>query len=396
MEMNLAASVAALAYLFASGEDFDFAALPHYGPSREWVEKVANGLGKGKATEQEIESLALMFEAPHGERHFPSAAIVACDPEWQADCDAVAMEVHARKATIPELFCFQLFKSWQADRATVAAAVAKSARAKPQLISGTVVEGPDSKPVAGARIVGIFPAQSVSDEQGRFSLATRTNQFGFAFAFIRAPGREFAVRIPADAEPPSAYTASIVRLQPGATLSGIALDESGQPAENASVRLCVSPPDAPLSTRVFQTATDGAGRFRFEEMPPAGLIRSFEIKSTGAAYLAKSNVKYDGPDKTAAARVFHLNRTASVRGKVTGADARPVFAAYVELKDANGYVHSRTYTNRRGEFLHPAVPPGSYRAIAEKVGRAMGFVPIEVADKPIEGVNVPMPRGEYI
>ncbi|HVJ83177.1 MAG TPA: hypothetical protein VNC50_19075, partial [Planctomycetia bacterium] len=94
----------------AGAEDLDFAALPHYGPSREWVEKVANGLGRGRATAEEVEETTRLFGRAQDlpwEGKFAEAAQVAADAEWRRDCDAIAAKLHGRRASIPELFWWQ-------------------------------------------------------------------------------------------------------------------------------------------------------------------------------------------------------------------------------------------------------------------------------------------------
>ena len=99
------------------GKDLDFAALPQFSPSKEWVAKAIEATGR-KATEIEIEESARLFDATIGDptrRRFPPAALVAADPRWQAECDAIAQEIHGRKATVPELYWFQRFGFNQTD-----------------------------------------------------------------------------------------------------------------------------------------------------------------------------------------------------------------------------------------------------------------------------------------
>jgi hypothetical protein len=191
--------------------------------------------------------------------------------------------------------------------ACVAAAQSRPANsaakdASPYRITGTVVSAKDGAPIPNARLRtnllgrgvvggrpggrqfgGQFPAQADgfdADEHGHFSVAMPSagswQLTAMARGFVGQAYDEHEQFSSSIVLTPEAPTIDLTfRLWPEAVITGVVLDEAGEPVRNAQVTLLNSPPPAPdhatpsMGVRAM-VQTDDRGMYEFASLAPGG------------------------------------------------------------------------------------------------------------------------------
>ena len=174
-----------------------------------------------------------------------------------------------------------LIQTTAAPRDTRAAAIGTG------VLSGTVLSADgDARPVRRARVTCsaselTAPLSAITDDRGRFS-------------FLRLPAGRYAIGITRDAWVPTAFGARaaartgtaiplaegqhaeiVVRMMRGAVITGVLLDESGQPAVNTTVRAMrntMQNGDRRFVTFGTSATTDDRGVYRIYGLPPGDYI----------------------------------------------------------------------------------------------------------------------------
>ncbi|HVJ83179.1 MAG TPA: carboxypeptidase-like regulatory domain-containing protein [Planctomycetia bacterium] len=378
------------------GKEVDFAALPQYSPSKEWVAKAIEATGR-KATEIEIEDVTRLFDGASsnpGRRRFPEAALIATDGRWQADCDAIAQEVYGRKATVPELYWFGQFGLNLTDARARARGVKHWASKRPAEVAGKAIDQETDKPIARARVVA-ERAETTTDADGKFSFKAPPDQFGEYKLWIHAEGRE-SVRQNLTVGDDGIATPLEVRMAPGVDWEGKVIDVDGQPAENASAVVMLTKRNAPDSTWRC-ASTDGQGRFRFPGLSKFHVFSNVHITTKGGQNEGNPTFDPAAWRPGDAATEIRLQKRASLAGTVFDAEGKPAPLAEIQLRalDSRAYYHS-TLTDRAGRFTIPVCESGTFHLTAEKPGHALGFAKAEVKGEPLEDLKIELPAGDYI
>ncbi|MEZ6036422.1 MAG: sigma-70 family RNA polymerase sigma factor [Planctomycetota bacterium] len=269
---------------------------------------------------------------------------------------------------------------------------------------GRVVD-PDGRPVPGAELwIGdrfdsyTLPqkqvrAAALADADGRFAAPFRkTEQFLVARRAGYTASRSRALQQLGDGE------VVLVLGRDPATLSGVLVDELGQPVAGAV--LSIDPADATF--RELRRDVDGAllgpllgmvarsdehGGFVFEGL--GSDLWSLRCRHAGHA-IAEQRLRLAAGEQ----RVLRVTmaRRAMVHGRVVRPDGRPCDGVFVSVTYADGGSHP-TVADERGEFCFTGVALRPYELAA---GRASGGQPVRRAmpAPPPEGVEVELVYAE--
>ncbi|MGA2259183.1 MAG: hypothetical protein ABSG53_31305, partial [Thermoguttaceae bacterium] len=114
--------------------------------------------------------------------------------------------------------------------------------------------------------------------------------------------------------------------------AGLCRDEQGRAIADAQVSLYLDDFEALSDERLQSTRTDQAGRFYFEPVPALRDGETFKLYWVSAAAKGRATVVLNRPNppwRDADHLQIAISEPASVRGKITGADGRPVAGAKV-------------------------------------------------------------------
>jgi hypothetical protein len=298
------------------------------------------------------------------------------------------------------------------------------------ILSGTVVDGVSSRPLAGVAVTletqkwAAAGDAVVSDAQGRFAFGGLPageyilSAEGAGFGTVRYgdgpdPGWVSTVRVGGQAGNKSV----VFRIVPRGAIEGVVRDEFGDPLERANV--WVLRPlwrDGRADLRnVGNKITDDRGRFRFGNLAPG----SYTVCAAGNQ---NETPPVPGPVDFAArvdnrlytrtcGRAFQLapgqhsqvdlcplaGADATVRGRVRNLPSPTGFTVLLEPEDGEMY---RNYVANidagQGTFTIRHVPPGRYRlrATAAGDGAAMAAeLPLDVGASDVDGLDVMLDGG---
>ena len=279
------------------------------------------------------------------------------------------------------------------------AATATTARADAVKIQ---VNGPDGKPIAGARVrvqesSGSWmerkfeaPRELTSDANGavnwesKFSLAPDPDQnrkdYGTqALARVDAPG------VAAIGGAALRAGDNVITLSRATTLEGTVSDENQQPLAGARLQVTqLSSPlrddnaaDAPYASLrgalALETVSDAQGRWRLDNMP-VGATASLEITALGFRKL-----KFSTPVAPGALPIF-LRRGATVKGRILRPDGSG--AANVQFLAGDAWDQPRT--DAEGHFEVDGIKPGQ---VTLQIPMDAARLPFVLPGKPVQGLQ---------
>jgi protocatechuate 3,4-dioxygenase beta subunit len=179
-------------------------------------------------------------------------------------------------------------------------------------------------------------------------------------------------------------------LRRGATIEGVVLTSSGQPATAARVTLNSGiTPERMLEREIAGSArTDGEGRYRLEGIPagPQALSASQEGYRTAIRDL----VVQPGANQLD----FRLAEGLRVGGRVIDRGGAPIAGAAVSLMmtSGSGAMHNEM-SAPDGTFRFTGVAPGRFIVSAQREGFATAREEIQLADRAIEDVELQLGQG---
>jgi hypothetical protein len=234
------------------------------------------------------------------------------------------------------------------------------------IITGTVVD-PSRNPVTEFQMLlyrnrlhrsSESQLKRIHDAEGAFSL-TNANPKGNNIILVRAEG--YAEKhVPIDGVRPGETISNVViQLDPEAALTGLVVDESGNPVRGASIYKDELPRGQYELERNFDAKTDAEGRFELTGLPGGEMIV--------AAYkqgLKPESVTVNVAGRNNDVRII-LSTGAMVTGTVTvgaspAADAR--VSAHIQIKDEDGShsnFSSNATTDENGYYEIAGLPDGN-------------------------------------
>lgn len=164
-----------------------------------------------------------------------------------------------------------------------------------------------------------------------------------------------------------------VRLDLGARVRGVVVDESGVALPNTVVRLVrQSERDRAAQNSVgadLRVLTDTRGEFLFEGVAPGPWAASIDPTAThegGARFVAPwTPLEVTGDSDVLDLRIV-ASRARQIRGVVLSVSGDPLIA-YVTATDAMRGTELSVSTNARGEFRFAMLPPGAYQLEARAI-----------------------------
>jgi hypothetical protein len=267
-------------------------------------------------------------------------------------------------------------------------------------------------PVAGVEVrTRAFGRErsALTDQEGRFSLEGLHPRYCTLEAWSGAYGVIEEVEFEAEG------TEITLELEPVGVLEGVIRDETGQPIENAKVKLSLKGASWSEAT---VARTDGAGRYLLGPLIPGEYL--FEIDAHTYQALKEVPVSLEAGELR---RDFTLKRAVRITGTLVDSEGQPVRRERLELFPIAQGEDSRTdisYTGSGGHFALEAPAAGTYRLtlggstvraqervvtaptdglqlIAERLPRVMGEV-VDEAGTPLPLVSVALwsaaPSGE--
>lgn len=163
--------------------------------------------------------------------------------------------------------------------------------------------------------------------------------------------------------PPGRSALLTVRLDPAASVEGVATDELGRPVAGALIHQGALESLAASSCR-----TDAAGRFALTSLPSGTLELSAwhpEVGACSTRIVVTAGVRSS----------WHplLSRQPAITGIVFGADGQPTAGAYVACSNERGAGSATATSDARGRFtLGPLPAGGSWSVTAELVDPTQG------------------------
>ena len=191
-----------------------------------------------------------------------------------------------------------------------------------------------------------------------------------------------------------------VVLQPVSSVSGHVLGPDGKPVAGASVALHESP--RRLGGAFFQSpgrhlhegVTDDEGAFAFADVAPGPFQMSATAPGHQRAELRGLEVK---PGQDLSGIAIQLPAGATVEGRVTSTEGRPLADAQVVVADATvngmlGYSPFRGATDDDGQYRIEGIPPGPHTLEASAEGYRRAVRDVEAAAEPRK-VDFQLDRG---
>lgn len=274
-------------------------------------------------------------------------------------------------------------------------------------VSG-LVRDPHGRPCAGVRVavgdrteLGWAPfglANEPTGDDGRF---TKRGLRPGKYTLTTASPDYLPARLELELEDGQERTEVLVDLQPGKSISGVAVDDTGKPLPNIKVAASRTRNVAPgtevqTSSGAEATTTDAAGRFVLGGLDAA--TADVSAWGTGYARAAQQNVAVGSADL-----VLRLPRQGSLRGKVIDAAGQPVAGSSLSLSSAAGVRPGMgaVFANRSsaksaadGTFTVADVDPGQWIVEAEGEHRTARSAVVDVQPaQTVDGVQVVVDRG---
>jgi hypothetical protein len=275
-------------------------------------------------------------------------------------------------------------------------------------LSGQVVDAATKEPVPNAR-VGVAAAEELgapvvlADRDGRFSIPVEYGRYS-----ITASKSGYA---------PTHLTATtgdrvVLRLPPGAVISGRVLDEYGDPA--LAARVVVETPADTAADHAYTTTTetDDRGEYRFAGLPAESYIVSVIRQRTPGPNVGnrtfrnfypgvetadegerlrleageeRSGIDFTVPADTSSSEPFSVGSlgpqqqgssdpaSGAIRGQVVSVQGSPLPFALVRVTSArNGRQSYMTRAGGDGRFEFTGLSAGSFRLLASKPGYVPG------------------------
>jgi protocatechuate 3,4-dioxygenase beta subunit len=303
--------------------------------------------------------------------------------------------------------------------------------AKRFTLSGTVVDGATSQPLAGVEVSlqtekwSAVGEPAVSDGQGRFAftglapgeyILSAEGSFGtIHYGDAPDPGWVSTVRVGGEGGDKSV----VFRIVPRGAIEGVVRDEFGDPMMHAQVS--VSRPvwrdGRSIMANAGQKSTDDRGRYRFGSLAPGNYIvcagggQNAPAPMPGPAdYAARVDNRFYSRTCN---RAFQLSpgqhaqvdlspvpaSTATVRGHVRNLPPQMGFSVLLSSDTGNeGFTEGfgAFVDATQGTFIIRGVPPGRYRLRAQVFMNAPGGaqkaltanLPLDVAASDIDGLDV--------
>lgn len=192
----------------------------------------------------------------------------------------------------------------------------------------------------------------------------------------------------------------VIELQPGKSIAGVVVDDTGKPLEGFKVAATRTRKLAPgtevqTSRNDEATTTDAAGRFRLAGLE--GTTVTVSAWGPGHARVAQQDVPLGTSEL-----VLQLGRVGVVRGKLLDAAGKAIAGSNVRIQPAGetrgfaGILPGRreTETAADGSFTLDGVEPGAWRVVAEGAHRPAQSNALQLAPaQTIDGVQLVADRG---
>lgn len=178
-------------------------------------------------------------------------------------------------------------------------------------------------------------------------------------------------------------------LRRGATIEGVVLTPSGQPATAARVTLRGTlTPERMLEREIAGFArTDGEGRYRLEGV--AGGAQTLAAAQEGYQSAVRSLAVQPGVNQLD----FRLAEGLSVGGRVTASGGAPVAGAGVSLMPGGPGAMRNEISAPDGTFRFSGIEAGRFIVSAQKEGFATAREELQLADRAIEDVELQLRTG---
>ncbi|HEY5998891.1 MAG TPA: carboxypeptidase-like regulatory domain-containing protein, partial [bacterium] len=152
---------------------------------------------------------------------------------------------------------------------------------------------------------------------------------------------------------PLAVPVTLTVTRPG-SIGGRVSDPAGQPIPEAAVTL--------RGARSRQAATDAAGAYAFEKLPPG----DYTVEVTGTGFPLRRPQRWVGLVE-GEQRSLDFDATSYViRGRVTDEAGAPIARVIVRLYDATGVLLRQASTDGNGRYTFRRLGPGSYELRARR------------------------------
>ncbi len=254
-------------------------------------------------------------------------------------------------------------------------------------LTGRVTD-PEGEPVSGASLTRFRRRGNSSYGQG----AGNTDGQG-RFRIEVEPG-PVEIRVRAEGYTQSSWSGTVpergdagpveIMLRRGAVLEGRVLDPEGNPVAEAFVH---ASPEASSGAGGLHTSgssqSDGEGRYRI-----AGLeTGSHQVSVQGMGSVGQTSTRFEvqpGSNRLD----LTLDAGVEVSGFVRDADGAPVAGAEVMLSTRNAGRSIGRQSAADGSFRFPVVTDGPYRVTARRRGSGFAEQEIEVAGRPVQGLEL--------
>lgn len=190
------------------------------------------------------------------------------------------------------------------------------------------------------------------EAQGRLPFALAVPRGREVEVVVEAPGRaRFHRRVILDDDGPLR-----VPLPRGAVLSGMVVDERGEPVEGATLTVLREDVAQPPWT----ARTDEDGRFEIDTL----LAGAHRVQASAEGHAA---VVRAGIEPRTDLRLV-LERAGTVAGRVVDPEGLPAASASVQIAGSGLWPARQIATDERGHFALPGIPPGIYEVRARREG----------------------------